>query len=145
LDVRWLAAIGGLVGFIQPFPASSQIVDMRYEVLAPDEKAIVDRMAAEFFEDELRPSQSYAIERKTAELYVGAAPAERARILQERRRAWDEMSGEQREALKHAARPSFSNLAEEQKTPYRSIALDRLEAEGAIDADALLAALKGDV
>jgi hypothetical protein len=126
-------------------PAGAQASDIRFEMLAADEKAIVDRLAARFYEDGLRKAQAYAIEARTSARYVGATPAERARFRDERRTRWAQMTEAERQALRSVVRPSFSNLTEEQKAPFRTIALDRLEAQGAIDHEALADALRKDI
>lgn len=119
--------------------------DMRWEVLGPEERTFIDRLAADFYEDSLRSSQAQAIEARTSEIYANAAPADRAHFRQQRRKDWREMTPSQREALRGAKRPAYRNLAEEQKAPFRSIALDKLGAAGALDAEALAAALSKDI
>ena len=119
--------------------------DLRWEVLAEDERAIIDRLAADFYEDALRRSQTAVIEDRTSELYTKASPVERARFRMERRNEWRSMTDAQREALKNAKRPSYRNLTEEQKAPFRRIAFDKLGAAGAIDPDALASAFKNDI
>lgn len=119
--------------------------DMRWEVLDPDERAFIDRLAADFYEDSLRRSQAQAIEARTSRIYAGAAPVDRARFRDLRREGWREMTPSQRRALRGVKRPAYRNLAEEQKTPFRSIALDKLGAAGALDAEALSAALSKDI
>lgn len=125
--------------------ARAQIIDMRWEALAPDEKAIIDLLAADFYEKSLRQSQAIAIEAHTSELYAAATPAERAHFRAERRASWEEMTAQERSALHDVKRPSYKNLADEQKAPFRSIALNKLKAAGAIDEDALAEALRNDI
>jgi hypothetical protein len=55
------------------------------------------------------------------------------------------MNEAERESLRNVETPSFNNLTEEQKSPFRTIALDKLEAEGALDGDALTVALSRDI
>lgn len=125
--------------------AHAQVIDMRFEVLAADEKALIDLLAADFYEDSLRQSQASAIEKHTSEIYQGATPAERAAFRDERRANWQGLSDEDRAALRDAKRPSFKNLTNAQKAPFRSIALDKLGAAGALDPAALSEALKNDI
>lgn len=125
--------------------AHAQYADIRWEVLEPDEQEIVDLLAADFYEDSLRQSQAIAIEAHTSELYKDAAPEDRARFRAERRQSWDAMTEDEREALRDAKRPAYANLTEEQKAPFRAIAFDQLKAAGAIDEDALAAALRNEI
>ncbi|MGE0410148.1 MAG: DUF3106 domain-containing protein, partial [Amphiplicatus sp.] len=119
--------------------------DMRFEVLAEDERALIDRLAADFYEETLRQSQANAIESHTSEIYAQAAPAERARFRAERRAAWKRMTPAQRAALADTKHPAYRNLTEQQKAPFRSIALDELGAAGALDREALAHALRNDI
>ncbi len=120
-------------------------VDTRWEVLASGERRIIDRVAAQFYEEELRYAQSSEIEAHTSELYADASPAARDRFRSERRASWNEMTDAQRRALRGAKRPSYRNLTEAQKAPFRRHAIDQLGAAGAIDQDALAAALRKDI
>lgn len=127
-------------------PAGAQhAVDMRWEVLSPGERTLIDRLAAQFYEESLRYAQSSQIEAKTGELYAGATAAERARFRAERRDAWNDMSEVQRRALRGVKRPAFRNLTETQKAPFRRHAIDQLAGAGAIDTEALAAALRKDI
>lgn len=118
---------------------------MRFEVLAADEKALIDLLAADFYEDSLRQSQSGAIEKRTSEIYQSATPAERSAFRDERRANWEDMTQSDRVSLRDAKYPTFKNLTETQKLPFRSIALDKLGAAGALDETALSDALKNDI
>jgi hypothetical protein len=118
---------------------------MRFEVLAADEKAIVDLLAADFYEESLRLSQARAIEARTGELYQRATPADRAAFRETRRASWNEMSENARAALRDQKRPAFANLTDEQKAPFRTIALDKLGDAGALDEEALTSALAQDI
>lgn len=127
-------------------PADAQTgVDMRWEVLSKSERAIIDRLAAQFYEESLRYAQSSQIEAHTSELYVHATPAERARFREQRRSSWNEMNESQRHALRGVKRPTFRNLTESQKAPFRRYAIDQLDAAGAIDESAMAAALRNDI
>jgi len=136
----------GLAAFGSLSPsAHGQTIDMRWEVLAADEKALIDRLAADFYEESLRQSQAAAIESHTSELYQRATPVERARFREERRAAWEEMAPTERQKLRDAKRPTYRNLTEAQKAPFRAIALDNLGAAGVLDQEALADALKNDI
>lgn len=125
--------------------AHAQIEDVRWEVLAPDERQIVDLLAADFYEDSLRLAQSRAIEAHTAEIYVEANAEDRARFRSARLAAWRALTSGQRKALRDAERPVYANLTDEQKAPFRKIALDKLDAAGAIDNKALALALRREI
>ncbi|MEX0645460.1 MAG: hypothetical protein WD076_09125 [Parvularculaceae bacterium] len=136
----------GLAAFGSLSPsAHGQTVDMRFEVLAATEKTLIDRLAADFYEEQLRQSQASAIETHTSELYVRATPAERARFREERRAAFEDMPEAERKVLRDVKRPTYRNLTESQKAPFRSIALDNLDAAGVLDREALADALKNDI
>lgn len=119
--------------------------DVRYDVLAGDERAIIDRIAADFYEQDLRRAQSDAIEAATVAAYVAGSSEERARFREDRRAQWRSMTDEARQSLRAAANPRYDNLTEAQKAPFRRHALNRLAAAGAIDEGALHEALRGDI
>lgn len=123
----------------------AQTPDLRWAVMASDEKVIVDRLAADFFEESLRRTQAAAIERHTAAIYANASASERARFRAARRAKWRAMSEAERASLRMAHRPLFRNLMEEQKAPFRRYALDRLRGAGALDRSALVDALRNDI
>jgi hypothetical protein len=125
--------------------AAPRAQDVRFEVLAPEEKAIIDRIAADFFEKDLRPAQTRAIEDATAARYRRASSKERAAIRAERRAAWRAMPEARRAALMNAAEPRYDNLSPDQRAPFRRHAINRLSGAGAIDADALADALDDDI
>lgn len=136
----------GAALFLSLAPAEAETPPhIRWEALGPSERAFVDRIAADFYEQSLRLAQSSAIESRTSELYSGASPADRARFRAERREAWQGMNGAQRDALRNVKRPSFRNLTEAQKWPFRAHALVQLGAAGAIDDDAVAARLGRDI
>lgn len=126
-------------------PQSAAFADMRWEALSDDERTIVDRLAADFYEDSLRYSQASAIEAHTAELYSSLPEKDRSAFREERQAQWNAMSEAERRSFRGVERPRFDNLAEAQKMPFRKYALDRLDAAGAIDKDALLDALRDDI
>jgi len=86
----------------------------------------VDLVAAEFFEERLRLSQSRRIEAETAREYLTLSPEARARFRAERKKQWAGMSTEERAVLRGVKLPSFGNLTEQQKRPFRQIALREL-------------------
>ncbi len=96
------------------------------------DRIIVDRLAADFYERSLRYAQSTNIEQQTARLYSGANPAERAYYRNQRRQQWQQMNGNQQQALRNVKRPIFMHLSEAQKWPFRQHALNQLGAAGAI-------------
>lgn len=74
----------------------------------------------------MRLAQSRNIEAATARIYAGLPEAEKAAFREERRSQWRTMTGEQRRSLRNVKFPAYVNLAEEQKTPFRRIAIDRM-------------------
>lgn len=101
-------------------------LEARWRALSEDGRAVVDRLAADFYEEELRLSQSRNIEATTAEIYAGLTDKEKAAFREERRTAWQAMTEEQQRALRNTELPAYANLTEEQKAPFRQIALDRI-------------------
>jgi hypothetical protein len=97
-----------------------------WERLAGDQKAIVDRLAADFFKESLRLSQSRRIEAATAQIYLSLDPEHREAFRAERMRLWTEMSEEERKAFHNVKRPEYGNLTETQKLPFRRNALETL-------------------
>ena len=135
----------GDVPFARAEARAQGLADVRYEVLAPDEKAIIDHVAAEFFENELSPVQARTIEARTSEAYISADPERRAMMRGQRRAEWRAMNEGRRNALMDAKQPLYDNLNEDQRVPFRRHALNRLSAAAAPDADALVEALRGDI
>lgn len=119
--------------------------DISWHVLADYEKAIIDQMAAAFFEKSLRLAQSRQIEAATPAIYRSLAPQDQARFRAERRLMWRNMSDRQRRNLRGVIRPEFDNLTETQKLPFRQNAVSQLSASGAINTTALTAALKQEI
>lgn len=119
--------------------------DPRWEALSPSERVIIDRVAADFYEDSLRSAQSANIEATTSRLYQGSPPSERDRFREQRRADWRAMAPAERDALRGVTRPAFRNLAETQKAPFRSYAIDQLTAAGAVDQNALYQAMPNEV
>jgi hypothetical protein len=141
------AACFGLASFlaIGPEAHAQGLSDVRYEVLAEDEQAIVDRIAADFYEKDLSAAQTEAIEGHTSAIYAAGSREERARMRAERRAEWRAMAEAERRALMDAKRPRYDNLTADQKAPFRAHAINRLRAADAIDEDALSAALREDI
>jgi len=119
--------------------------NLSWHVLASDEKAVVDRLAADFFSQSLRLSQSRKIEALTAEIYLSQSDQGRARFREERRRLWRAMPENQRRALRSVKRPQYFNLSEAQKRPFRKRAFETLNASGAVNTKALTAALRKEI
>ena len=130
---------------VSPRAQSVTAQDVRYEVLATGERAIIDRIAADFYEKDLRQTQSEAIEDATTAAYLAGSNEDRAAFRDERRSEWREMTDGARAALRSAKHPTYSNLTDEQKAPFRRHAIDRLSAAGAIDENVLAEALLGDI
>jgi len=130
---------------IAPEARAQGVAEIRYEAFAEDEKAIVDRIAADFYEEDLRPSQSEAIERRTSEIYLEAGAEERERMREERRAEWTAMSEAARASLMEAKSPLYGNLTDAQKAPFRRHAIDRLTAAGAVDEAALEDAINSGI
>ena len=119
--------------------------DPHWEALSPTERIIIDRVAADFYEESLRTQQSSNIEATTPRIYQGATAEERDRFRDQRRTEWRAMSPAERDALRGVTRPAFRNLAESQKAPFRSYAIDQLTASGAVDGEALRTAVPNEV
>ena len=88
--------------------------------------AIVDLMAADFYENSLRRAQSFKIEAQTALDYQKLTENERQLFRSKRREIWQALTDEQRQSLRGVKHPHYINLSEAQKDPFRKIALDRL-------------------
>ena len=119
--------------------------DVSWQVLEDYERAIIDKMAADFFEKSLRLAQSRRIEAETTVSYLALSEREKYEFREYRRRQWRAMSEEKRHLLRNVKRPAFDNLAEEQKTPFRQNAVRVLTESGAIDPTALKSALKSEI
>ncbi|NNE41157.1 MAG: DUF3106 domain-containing protein [Marinicaulis sp.] len=96
----------------------------------PGQMALIDRMAADFFETELHPAQSRTIENSIADQYRTLSLTDRKRFRDRRRLQWRAMTDAERNALRGAKSPTFSHLSEDRKSTFRNIALDRLTAGG---------------
>ena len=94
--------------------------------LEAGEMRLADRIAADFFENGLRLSQSRRIEAETAVYYVSLSPEEREEFREERRRFLRALSHEQRLALRNVKRPAYNNLSENQKERFRQQAVSAL-------------------
>ena len=104
----------------------SQSDDGRWLSLKPDAQLMVDKVAADFFEKSLRQAQSSTIELNTAQEYMGLSEAERTAFRKTRLAQWQQMSQAERLRLRNVKTPSFMNLTESQKWPFRLHALDQL-------------------
>ncbi len=98
---------------------------------AINHEALVDRMAADFYENALRHSQALRVQKATTQAYLAMGEADRAQFREQRRAAWRIMSEDQRRSLRNTKTPRYLLLTEEQKQPFRDIALDQLTASGA--------------
>lgn len=103
----------------------------------PQTDGLVDALAAEFFEEHLRLSQSRLIEAETAKRYLSLDASEKARFRAERKQRWREMSANQKSALRGVKRPSFANLDSSQKQTFRRIASETLGAAASGDRSSL--------
>ncbi|MEX6634340.1 hypothetical protein [Hyphococcus lacteus] len=86
----------------------------------------VDLVAADFFEHQLRLTQSRRIEAATADRYLSLSSKERELYRQERQKIWMEMTDAERASLRSVKRPRFANLDEGQKQTFRRIASEEL-------------------
>ncbi len=113
-------------------PAGQTVVaPMAISRQAINQEALVDRMAADFYENALRHSQALRVQKATAQTYLAMGEEDRAQFREQRRAAWRMMSQGQRQSLRNTKTPRYLLLSEEQKQPFRDIALDRLTASGA--------------
>ena len=92
---------------------------------------MVDRVAADFFENSMRQSQSKRVQAETAAIYQNMGEAERAAFRERRRAMWQAMSEAEKMSLRDAKTPRYLNLTEEQKRPFRDIAQSQLTGGGA--------------
>ncbi len=99
---------------------------LQWETLSQNEQLLVDRMAADFYESDLRLTQSRQIEASTAATYSSMSEKERFEFREDRREIWQNMQDDEREALRNVKLPTYSNLSDSQKAPFRQIAIDRL-------------------
>lgn len=128
-------ALGGVLSATLSTPATAQ------RALAPENAALdrsglptleagemrlADRLAADFFENDLRLSQSRRIEAETANQYLSLSPENREAFREERRRFLRSLSHEQRLALRNVKTPAYNNLSEGQKERFRRDAMSRL-------------------
>ena len=127
------------------FGAKAQDLDLLWQILTPEDRSIVDRLAADFYQESLRQVQADAIEDRTSAIYASAAETERMQFRAERRSRWSEMSEATRNELRNAKRPEYENLTDDQKAPFREHALRRLGGAGAIDERALAEAFSRDI
>jgi hypothetical protein len=130
---------------VSPRAQEAGVQDVRYVVLGDDDKHVIDRIAADFYEHDLRPSQNGQIEAATAAAYIALSPEERVRFREERRALWRDMPAGTQMALRDCKKPRYGNLTEAQKAPFRRHALNRLSASGFIDDAAIEDMLRGDI
>ena len=90
------------------------------------ELRLADRMAADFFENSLRLSQSRRIEAETLQYYLSLSSEEREAFRAERRRFYQSLTPDQRLALRNVKIPAYNNLAEHQKERFRETAVSAL-------------------
>lgn len=107
-------------------PENAAIDRSGLPTLEAGEMRLADRLAADFFENDLRLSQSRRIEAETANQYLSLSPDEREVFREERRRFLRSLSHEQRLMLRNVKTPAYNNLSEEQKERFRRDALSRL-------------------
>ena len=113
--------------------ASNAEYSGEWDRLDPSEMVFVDRIAAAFFENDLRQAQAARIEGATAAYYVGLSAKDRAIFRQKRRTDWRAMGDNLRAKLRDAKRPNYFNLTDAQKNPFRRDAYRKLM--GAADAN----------
>ncbi len=94
--------------------------------LEAGEMRLADRIAADFFENDLRLSQTRRIEAETARYYRSLSPEDREAFRAARRRFYRSMTPDQRLVLRNVKTPAFNNLAEHQKERFRRTALSAL-------------------
>lgn len=87
---------------------------------------LLDAIAAEFYENRLRLSQSRRIEAETARRYLSLPDAAKSRFRAKRREIWRRMSEDERALLRSVKLPRYSNLTEDQKQAFRRIAAQEL-------------------
>ena len=107
-------------------PENASIERRGLPTLEAGEMRLADRLAADFFEKDLRLSQSRRIEAETANSYRSLSPREQEDFREERRRFLRSLSHEQRLALRNVKRPAYNNLSEDQKERFRRAALSAL-------------------
>ena len=90
---------------------------------AASEMAIIDLIAADFYENALRLAQTFKIEAQTAVDYRYLPEDQRQLFRSKRRDIWRALSDEQRQTLRGVKRPQFLNLSENQKDAFRKIAV----------------------
>lgn len=135
-----LMQISLAIGVYQPAHAGDAAVlpvadPARYTSPLPlSEGAIVDAIAAQFFENELQSVQAYRIEAMTAQRYRKMTFSARQQFRADRRQQWNAMSIQQRNRLRQTPSPRFLNLTETQKSVFRQIAVRRVSGTDNINA-----------
>lgn len=91
-----------------------------------DELTLIDLLAADFYENALRLSQSRRIQMTTAVYYRELSPGEKASFRHERRDFWRALNETQKRAFRDTSAPLYIELTDEQKRPFRRIILEQL-------------------
>lgn len=113
-------------------PVANPLAQLWYS-MGPNDRMIVDRIAADFYERSMRYAQTQSIQSSTAQAYVQSHPQTRHEWRQERRQQWQALNENQRQAMRAAKRPSFMHLTDAQKWPFRTHALQQLASAGAVN------------
>ena len=140
MKLRTPLLLGTIIGFVScfSFQASAQTlsgtgqtlptakVEIVWHNLDPNQKQMVDLLAADFFEKSLSVEQRLRIMSAGARNYVAGSADQRRAFREKRRQAWQQLSPDQRQGLARAASGSWYNLTEKQKAPFRRYAIDQL-------------------
>lgn len=114
-----------------PFAANAQERAVRAAILeAPriHNAALVDLVAADFFETQIAAEQATLLEAQTAAAYRSLADSRKAAFRAERRARWRALNECERARLRGVKRPAFLNLTTDQQAVFRALAADRLGA-----------------
>lgn len=103
---------------------------------------LLDAIAADFFEDHLRLSQSRRIEAATASQYLSLSAEEKSDFRATRREIWRRMTDEEKALLRGVKQPRYSNLTEQQKQAFRRIAAQEI---GVLPVPALSVSMRDDI
>ena len=130
-----------------PENSDASIQHAREGQAGPDdpEMVMIDRLAAEFYENSLRRAQTLRIEQNTADTYRTLSQSERQEFRSQRRRVWQTLNASQKQALRNVKTPMFLNLTETQKRPFRATALRELTAGSTSSASAPSSAGQNDI
>jgi hypothetical protein len=108
-------------------PVSFRTVAILWDGLEHEQKAMVDLVAADFYDNQLSVRQRLNIAATTSDSYRNAAPRERNSIRKERRAYWQSLSEQDRQILSATVAPSYDHLSEAQKAPFRQFAIEKLD------------------